>query len=91
MNSAEIKVRDQEDSATNQAFENSHAFAKALDAADPLKEFRHKFFVPQHNNKDAVYFTGNSLGLQPKNVIDYISSELEDWAALGVIGHHLFV
>lgn len=69
-------------------FENTLEFAKVLDAQDPLKEFRSRFFIPQHNNREAVYFTGNSLGLQPKNVIDYINIELEDWAALGVMGHH---
>src|SRR5918993_2019077 len=68
-------------------FENSVEFARMQDDADPLKDFRSKFFIPQHNNKDAVYFTGNSLGLQPKTVIDYINQELEDWAALGVEGH----
>jgi len=88
MDSAEIVTSVQEDKATIPGFENSQAFAKALDAADPLKEFRSKFFIPQHNGNDAVYFTGNSLGLQPKTVIDRINSELEDWAALGVIGHH---
>lgn len=69
-------------------FENTSEFAKQLDEQDPLKRFRNKFFIPQHNNKDAVYFTGNSLGLQPKSTIDHINVELEDWAALGVLGHH---
>lgn len=69
-------------------FENTLEFAKSLDKQDPLKDFRQKFFIPQHNNKDAVYFTGNSLGLQPKSTIDHINIELEDWAALGVLGHH---
>jgi kynureninase len=69
-------------------FENTLEFAKRLDEKDPLKHFRSKFFIPQHNNKDSVYFTGNSLGLQPKSTIDHINIELEDWAALGVLGHH---
>ncbi len=69
-------------------FQNTLEFAKQLDEQDPLKHFRSKFFIPQHNNKDAVYFTGNSLGLQPKSTIDCINIELEDWAALGVMGHH---
>ena len=34
-----------------------------------------------------MYFTGNSLGLQPKSTKDYINQELEDWANLGVEGH----
>jgi kynureninase len=66
---------------------NTLSFAQQLDREDPLKGFREKFFIPQHNNADAIYFTGNSLGLQPKSTIDYINQELEDWAALGVLGH----
>src|SRR5918993_6021815 len=72
---------------TAASLENSVEFARLQDAGDSLKQFRSKFFIPQHNNKDAVYFTGNSLGLQPKTVIDHINQELEDWAALGVEGH----
>lgn len=68
-------------------FENTLEYAQQADEQDPLKHLRQKFFIPQHNNKDAVYFTGNSLGLQPKSTIDYINQELEDWAALGVLGH----
>jgi len=33
------------------------------------------------------YFTGNSLGLQPKTVSSYIQQELDDWAKWGVEGH----
>jgi kynureninase len=68
-------------------FQNTIAFAKEKDAADPLKEFRSKFFIPQHNGHDTVYFTGNSLGLQPKTVSKYVQQELDDWASLGVEGH----
>ena len=62
-------------------------FAQELDQKDPLKEYRNRFFIPQHNGQDTVYFTGNSLGLQPKSVKDYIQSELDDWAKFGVEGH----
>ena len=68
-------------------FENTLAFAKSLDAKDILKHFRDRFFIPQHNRKDTIYFTGNSLGLQPKTVKEYINQELDDWARLGVEGH----
>ncbi len=68
-------------------FQNTLDFAKGLDDADPLKEFRKKFFIPQHNGSDCVYFTGNSLGLQAKNTKEYIQQELDDWASLGVEGH----
>ncbi|GAB4092324.1 kynureninase [Flaviaesturariibacter terrae] len=68
-------------------YQNSLSFARAQDAADPLKQFRERFHIPQHNGQDTVYFTGNSLGLQPKATRDYIGQELDDWARLGVEGH----
>ena len=34
-----------------------------------------------------LYFTGNSLGLQPKVTKEYIKQELDDWAKFGVEGH----
>lgn len=61
--------------------------AKALDAEDPLSGFRKKFIFPQHNGKDALYFTGNSLGLQPKAAKDALQIELDDWGEHGVEGH----
>jgi kynureninase len=68
-------------------YQNTLSFARQLDEKDPLKYFRQKFFIPKHNDKDCIYFTGNSLGLQPKKVKDYIQQELDDWAKLGVEGH----
>jgi kynureninase len=68
-------------------FENTLEFSQRLDAEDPLKIYRSKFFIPQHNGRDSIYFTGNSLGLQPRSVSKYIQAELDDWAALGVEGH----
>ncbi len=68
-------------------FENTLEFAQQLDANDPLKTFRNRFFIPHHNGRDSIYFTGNSLGLQPKLTSEYIRAELNDWAALGVEGH----
>jgi kynureninase len=50
-------------------FENSLAFAQKLDSSDSLQSFREKYFIPQVNGKEALYFTGNSLGLQPKSVL----------------------
>ena len=68
-------------------FENSLNFAKQLDASDPLREFREEFFIPEVNGKPAIYFTGNSLGLQPKAAEQALKVELEDWKNLGVEGH----
>jgi kynureninase len=69
------------------SFENTPEYAKKLDAADELKYFRSRFYIPQHRGEDCIYFTGNSLGLQPKTVRSYIETELEDWASMGVEGH----
>ncbi len=68
-------------------FENSLAYAQKLDAEDPLKKFRERFYIPMVNGKDSIYFTGNSLGLQPKTTQEYVLNELEDWANYGVEGH----
>lgn len=64
------------------------AFALAADVADPLREFRNRFCFPNPpTGEEAVYFTGNSLGLQPKTTRAYIDQELDDWSKLAVEGH----
>lgn len=68
-------------------FENTLAFAKKLDREDPLKGYRKLFHIPKVKGKDAIYFCGNSLGLQPKSVEKHLKIELEDWQRLGVEGH----
>ncbi|TDZ14077.1 Kynureninase 1 [Colletotrichum orbiculare MAFF 240422] len=35
----------------------------------------------------SVYFCGNSLGVQPKAVKEYVNAQLETWASIGVNGH----
>ena len=62
--------------------------AAELDQNDPLSEYRNRFHMPlQANGEEVLYFTGNSLGLQPKSTKAYIEQELEDWKNLGVEGH----
>lgn len=68
-------------------FENSLQFAKKMDRNDPLKKFRSRFHYPTAKGKSTIYFTGNSLGLQPKSAEKIIRQELKDWAQLGVEGH----
>ena len=69
-------------------FEASAAFAAEMDTSDPLKGSREYFFIPRASDgSDAIYFTGNSLGLQPRTTRGYVEQELEDWAQLAVEGH----
>ncbi len=63
-------------------------YAVQQDLLDELSEYREQFHIPKdENGKDWLYFTGNSLGLQPKSTKNYINQELDDWANLGVEGH----
>ncbi|KAJ3226059.1 hypothetical protein HK099_005644 [Clydaea vesicula] len=77
---------------------DSKDFAQILDDKHPsLKE---EFNLPKINkvtfkrhlpvangDSNAVYFCGNSLGLQPKITKKLINEELEVWAESGVNGH----
>ena len=69
----------------NKEFSIDHA--KNLDSNDPLAYLREQFNIPQFKGQDAIYFTGNSLGLQHKNFDKYLNVELEDWRNKGVDGH----
>ena len=63
-------------------------YALAQDQKDALKHYRKLFHIPKDKEgNDWLYFTGNSLGLQPKSTKSYINQELDDWAKLGVEGH----
>ncbi len=70
------------------AFEPTRAYARRMDAEDPLSAFRDRFLIPRRpDGSEVVYFAGNSLGLQPKTTRAYVEAELEDWAKYGVEGH----
>ncbi|XP_053525598.1 kynureninase [Artibeus jamaicensis] len=74
--------------------------ALRLDEEDKLRHFREYFYIPKMQdlppidlslvNKDenAIYFLGNSLGLQPKIVKTYLEEELQKWAKMGSYGHN---
>lgn len=70
-------------------FKNTLEFAQEMDQKDPLRSFRDRFYFPTFHKNEVVYFTGNSLGLQPKTVQSYIQEELDAWAKYGVEGHFL--
>lgn len=68
-------------------FENTLAFAKQCDQSDKLNAYQQQFIFPKHNGQPVIYFTGNSLGLQPKITKDYVSEIMDAWADLAVDGH----
>lgn len=68
-------------------FENTQAFAKELDSQDKLHKYRSQFIFPKVDGKQVIYFTGNSLGLQPTRTKSYVDEVMDDWANLAVEGH----
>ena len=68
-------------------FQNTLSFARYQDEKDPLKSFRKQFHFPKHEGKDSIYFSGNSLGLQPKQTKAALLFELNQWRQHGVDGH----
>jgi kynureninase len=68
-------------------FQNTKEFAQELDKQDELNKYKDEFIFPKVNNKEVIYFTGNSLGLQPKKAKEYVDEVMNDWANLAVEGH----
>ena len=60
-----------------------------MDQDDPLGSYRDKFHYPKNDNKEKlIYFSGNSLGIQPKSVRKYVEKELNVWEREGLLGQH---
>ena len=60
-----------------------------MDQNDPLGSYRDKFHYPKNDNKEKlIYFSGNSLGIQPKSVRKYVEKELNDLENKGLLGQH---
>lgn len=69
-------------------FDTTPELAQKLTQNDPLCDYREQFHLPRNaDGTPAIYFCGNSLGLQPKTTASYLQQELDDWQALGVRGH----
>jgi len=69
-------------------FEATREHALRRDREDALQSFRWRFHLPPgRTRKTAVYFAGNSLGLQPTAARALVNEELDDWARQGVAGH----
>ncbi len=73
---------------TEAKFQPTLEFAKSLDQADGLAEFREQFHFPRDaKGQQEIYLVGNSLGLQPIRTRRYIEEELDAWQNRGVRGH----
>ena len=59
-------------------FENTRAFAQELDNQDALSKYRDEFIFPKVNGKQVIYFTGNSLGLQPKAAKTFVDEVMKE-------------
>lgn len=68
-------------------FENTIDFARDMDRQDPLAAYREEFHFPVVKGRPVIYFTGNSLGLQPKMAAAYVEEIMKDWRELAVEGH----
>jgi kynureninase len=70
------------------SFEERLEYARHLDAADALAGFRDRFELPRDTGgKPLTYLCGHSLGLMPHAARELVIDELDDWGALGVLGH----
>lgn len=67
-------------------FQATLAYANQQDENDPLASYRQQFHFPQVNASNAIYFCGNSLGLQPMAVEAAMQQELNDWKNMGIQG-----
>jgi kynureninase len=69
------------------SFEPTLEFARAQDAADPLRAYREQFHFPELGTPELAYFSGHSLGLMPKAARAAVDLELDEWGRYGVEGH----
>jgi kynureninase len=73
-----------------ESFTATLEFAQRKDREDELHSFRSRFLFPGNPDdpsQPAIYFCGNSLGLQPRRVAAVIEQELKDWQDLAVGGY----
>ncbi|MFW9984355.1 MAG: kynureninase, partial [Candidatus Odinarchaeota archaeon] len=60
-------------------------YASEMDAKDPLHQYRDQFLLPADTGKTpAIYFLGNSLGLQLKTARAHLESVMNGWEQWGV-------
>jgi kynureninase len=61
--------------ATDMILDTSEDFAMKMDASDPLRDFRNRFYVADEN---VIYLDGNSLGRLPLKTRSFIREVTED-------------
>ncbi|MGA1770865.1 MAG: kynureninase, partial [Flavobacteriaceae bacterium] len=66
--------------------ENSLAFAQMMDKKFALDTLQEAYVFPQHHQKKAIYFLGNSLGLPAHKAHKAVEKINTQWAAHGVEG-----
>eukprot|EP01084_Bolivina_argentea_P033197 61438_1 len=66
-------------------------YANEMDKIDPLKRFRYEFNIPTASNncnrKEAIYFCGFGLGLQPKSTLTNLQEACLEWGKLGALSY----
>jgi kynureninase len=72
---------------SNQEWSRVHQQALLEDANDCIAHMRDFFHIPKVEDKNLIYFCGNSLGLMPKATSNSVSEMLSDWQKYGVEGH----
>lgn len=70
---------------TSFQFTKDHAVKK--DQTNPLGAIRDRFNIPEKDGKPVLYFSGNSLGLQPKGVRESLQEQSDIWASKGANGY----
>ncbi len=67
---------------------DSIEWARAQDAADPLRDLRSRFALPVGSDgRPLLYLCGHSLGVAPVAARAMVDAEIEDWERLAVLGH----
>ncbi|UZR95412.1 kynureninase [Chondrinema litorale] len=69
------------------SFSKDEVCSFQLDQQFKNLNFRDEFIIPKVNGEEAVYFCGNSLGLQSKKSKVYINEALDKWENQAVEGH----
>lgn len=80
-----MKRRQWIDNMVDMELKTEVADARNLDARNGVSR-RDRFLIPEHNGEQALYFLGNSLGLQPRNARTHVDKVLQTWATTGVEG-----